>query len=77
MKIINTKAELVDLVLEKMRSYEGCEELQDIRIEIDQKGAWFIAPCDLTARFSERAERAALTAQAALREKYGVDVRHA
>lgn len=72
-KAIKTKAELMDLVLERMRSYEGCEKLLNIRIEIDQSGAWFIAPCDSTARFSPKTQRAALAAQIALKQTYDVE----
>jgi hypothetical protein len=72
-KVIKTKAELIDLVLEKMHRYEGCEKLSHIGIEIDQNGAWFIAPCDSTARFSKKIKCAALAAQIALRYEYDVE----
>jgi len=71
-KIRKTKAELNVLVLNEMRKYPGCEELDAIRIVSDLRG-WFIAPSDRSAPFSAPAQRAAIGVQITLHNKYATD----
>jgi hypothetical protein len=71
-RITKTKAELNVLVLNEMRKYPGCEELDAIRIISDPRG-WFIAPIDRSAQFSEPAQRAAIAVQITLHNKYATD----
>jgi hypothetical protein len=70
--ILKRKKELEVLALGEMRRDPHCADLEEVSIETDQYGVWFIAPSDPTARFSTEIQRAAVNAQIALRPKYGL-----
>ena len=67
-----TKTELSVLVLNEMRKYPGCEQLEGIGIVSDPRG-WFIVPEDRGAYFSEPTQRAAIAVQITLHSRYAID----
>ncbi len=71
-KVIKSREEVGELVLNEMRKHPGCEQLAAIRI-VGESHEWFIAPRDRTAQFSASAQQAAMAVGLALRDKYAVN----
>lgn len=74
MRIVKSREEIGELVIQEMRKHPGCEKLERIRI-VGDADEWSVAPTDRAAQFSEVAQRAASGVILALRKKYAVSSR--
>ena len=67
-----TLVELRHLALPRVRDHQGCSGVEDIAIELDQDGEWFIALTASGGTATEDAQRAAAAVRNDLGDWYTI-----